>query len=115
MCQGLFAIDMFSSFEGFERSESMMMVWGRNHHSFDFLEFVEHLPVIRELPGSGILVKNTCRMMFVHVTERDDVLVLHLTKVMAALTTETDPGDVQFRAGRNGPAQTQHGGGNDHK
>ena len=76
-----------------------MRVIGRaDRNGIDLLfDFVVHLPVIAELLCLGKPFGGSAEGVCVCVAEGDDIFAAYTTEAIAALTTGTDAGDIQFR------------------
>src|SRR5262249_7660711 len=66
----------------------------------DVFLLLEHPPVVFPTPGLGEFPKRPRGVSPIHIAQRDDILILKLVEVGAALPGHADPGEVQLLAGR---------------
>ena len=99
---------MLAALNGFHRRKSMMVVGRGDHHTVDLFHLVQHLPVICELLRPGIPLENAGGMVLIHIAQGDDVLALHLAKVVGPLPPDADANQIQLLIRGGCPAQAQH-------
>jgi hypothetical protein len=107
--QRLFAIHVPSTLDGGHGDDRVRVVGRAHDDAIDaLLLFVEHLAKILVLLGLRVAIERARRVVPVHVGQRDDVLILELLEVPAALTPDAHTGQVQLFAGRRCAGAAQH-------
>src|SRR5258705_520722 len=108
MSQRFFAVNVLSHSDRVNAGKSMKVIRCRHHHSIDVLLLIEHPPKVRVAFGFWKLLEDAGGMRRIDVTKGDDVFILKLCNIVAALSPKPDPGKIELLIGRRGSLQTEN-------
>ena len=106
--QRFLAVNVFAEPDGGHRGDGVVVVGNRHDNSVD-VPLLEQFSEIAVFPRAGMLLGGRVEKIFVHVAQRDDILVGQILEVLGAFIANADEAEVEFLVERVGAQKSGRG------